>query len=53
MTKFDSTTLTSIELSVLNVNIFKADMGDFFVFYLTDSPDECGKQYFMEFEPAA
>lgn len=31
MTKLDSTTLTSIALSVLAANMFKADMGKFFV----------------------
>lgn len=52
MTKLDNTTLVSIALSVLAANIFKADVGNFFVLYLVDAPEECGKQYYMEFEPA-
>ena len=53
MTKLDSTTLTSIALSVLAANIFKADMGNFFVLYLCEASDEHGGQYFIEFEDAA
>ena len=53
MTKLDSTTLTSIALSVLAANIFKADMGNFFVLYLCEASDEHGGQYFIEFEAAA
>ena len=52
MTKLDCTTLTSIALSVLAANVFQADTGTFFVLYLEDDPDEYGKQYFIEFEPA-
>ena len=53
MTKLDSTTLTSIALSVLAANIFKADMGNFFVLYLCEASDEHGGQCFIEFEAAA
>ena len=53
MTKLDSTTLTSIALSVLAANIFKADMGNFFVLYLQEASDEYGGQYFIEFEAVA
>ena len=53
MTKLDSTTLASIALSVLAANIFKADMGNFFVLYLCEASDEHGGQYFIEFEDAA
>ena len=53
MTKLDTTTLTSIALSVLAANIFRADLGSFFVLYLVDSPDDYGKSYMIEFEDAA
>ncbi len=53
MTKLDSTTLTSIALSVLVANIFKADMGNFFVLYLREASDECVEQYYIEFEAVA
>ena len=53
MTKLDNTTLTSIALSVLAANMFKADMGNFFVLYFQEaSEDHCGQCY-MEFEAAA
>ena len=53
MTKLDSTTLTSIALSVLAANIFKADMGNFFVLYLREALDGHIGQYFIEFEATA
>lgn len=53
MTKLDTTTLTSIALSVLATNMFKADTGSFFVLYLREAADEHGGQYFIEFEAAA
>ena len=53
MTKLDSTTLTSIALSVLAANMFKADIGNFFVLYLQEASDEHVGQYFMEFEATA
>ena len=53
MTKLDTTTLTSIALSVLAANIFRADIGSFFVLYLADSSEEYGKVYMIEFEEAA
>jgi len=53
MTKLDTTTLTSIALSVLAANVFRADMGSFFILYLVDSPEDYGKTYMIEFEDAA
>ena len=53
MTKLAETTLTSIALSVLAANIFKAEKGNFFVLYFKDEPDEYGNRYEMEFEPVA
>ena len=53
MTKLSDTTMTSIALSVLAANIFKADMGDFFVLYLMEAPDGCERRYYIEFEDAA
>ena len=53
MTKLDSTTLTSIALSVLAVNIFKTDIGNFFVLYLRKASDERVEQYYIEFEAVA
>lgn len=53
MTKLDTTTLTSIALSVLAANVFRADMGSFFILYLVDSPEDYGKVYMIEFEDVA
>lgn len=53
LTKLAETTLTSIALSVLAANIFKAEKGNFFVLYFKDEPDEYGNRYEMEFEPVA
>ena len=40
MTKLDNTTLTSIALSVLAANVFKADVGNFFVLYFKDTEED-------------
>ena len=53
MTKLDNTTLTSIALSVLAANVFKADVGNFFVLYFKDTEEDVTRHYYMEFEPAA
>ncbi len=53
VTKLEGTSLTSIALSVLAANIFRADTSSFVVIYFCDEPDDYGETYFMEFEPAA
>ena len=53
MTKLDNTTMTSIALSVLAANVFKADVGNFFVLYFKDTEEDVTRHYYMEFEPAA
>lgn len=52
MSKLEETSLTSIALSVLAANMFKADTGNFFVLYFCDMPEEYGKQYYFELEAA-
>ena len=50
MSKLEETSLTSIALSVLAANMFKADTGSFFVLYFCDIPEEYGKQFYIELE---
>lgn len=52
MSKLEETSLTSIALSVLAANMFKADTGSFFVLYFCDMPEEYGKQFYIELEAA-
>lgn len=53
MTKLGGTTMTSVALSVLAANVFKADVSNFFVLYFKDTEECDTRWYFMEFEPAA
>ena len=53
VTKLKETSLSSIALSVLAANIFAPGTFSFVALYFCDIPEDYGKTYFVEFEPAA
>ena len=53
VTKLEETSLSSIALSVLAANIFAPGTCSFVALYFCDIPEDYGKTYFVEFEPAA
>lgn len=53
MTRLEETTLASIALSVLAVNMFRTATGNIFLYYFSDDCEEPGSSYFIEFDDAA
>ena len=53
VTKLEETSLSSIALSVLAANVFAPGTFSFVALYFCDIPEDYGKTYFVEFEPAA